>query len=153
MWKYSPQITSAAIFTSWKLCRIIAQFLTDTRNTAQPKSLGMPSESRYSRHMFFRWKISIAGDLQLYWWEMRFCVEHTLTILSVLEAEPVQIYNFCRRFVVVILFDTYILLIYFHDELKFINHSNVGRKTGDEWIIRNSRTNHSINHDLRKFSR
>ena len=70
--------------------------------------------------------ILIAGDLQLYWWDKRFCVEFTLTILSVLEAEPVQVHIFCRRFVVVILFDTYILI--FHDELKFINHSNVSKK-------------------------
>lgn len=57
--------------------------------------------------------ISIAGDLQLIDEKCGFCVELTLTILSVLEAEPGQVHNFCRRFVVVILFGTYILLIYF----------------------------------------
>ena len=54
---------------------------------------------------------------------MRFWVELILTILSdSLEAILVQIYNFFRRFVVEILFATYIRLDYNTGKLKFINH-------------------------------
>ena len=84
-------------------------------------------ESRYSSRMSYIWHNQLLVIYNFIDEKCGFCVELTLTILSVLEAGPVQVHNFCRRFVVVILFAHISFWYIFHDELKFINHLNVSK--------------------------